>query len=197
MTLRSSAQKVLVLSVCTNSCGELDNFMMSLNRLGYDFEILGMGEKWGGWAWRTQMYVNRLSTLPASYLVILCDATDILFMRPPDVFVEKMKDKMDKVLIGAESHCCTGIYAMSPFDRYNIIKDTRKLHDGRNRFVNGGFLAGRADNLLALLRDNIEEEDDQAGLQEKIVNGDTRMVMDVDNKIIGNINKQSWMKCVR
>lgn len=50
-------KKPLVVTVCTNQTPGYLNLIISLERLGYDYAVFGMGQKWGSWPWRTRIYL--------------------------------------------------------------------------------------------------------------------------------------------
>lgn len=53
----------LVISVSTDLSSGCLNLIMTLERLKYDYSIIGLNEKWKSWPWRTRMYISALMAL--------------------------------------------------------------------------------------------------------------------------------------
>jgi hypothetical protein len=189
---------VLVLGVCTDYSDNTRNWKNSLIKNNYDFKIIGYGEKWGGWSWRTKQIINALQNIPDNIIIILADVTDVLFIKSSsslvDFFLKFESHSIphgEKVIIGAEAACCTGKYSsdINPESRNKIIHLLQKKNqDSRYIFPNGGVLIGRKDILLSLLIDNQNEDDDQIGYLEKYITNDNRIYLDKHAHFIGNIN---------
>ena len=176
---------LLVIGVCTNPSDQMKNWEHSLTINGYDYEIIGLGEKWGGWPWRTEQYIRKLKTLDPDIIVILSDVTDVLFIQRKDVFLSKfLSHDRNKVVIGAEPACCTGEFSKN---REYANTEAKRKTSHRYRFPNGGVLFGRSSVLLNFLESNKSEEDDQAGYLKKWINGDNSFLLDTNQKFIANI----------
>lgn len=174
---------LLVLSVCTDESPGLTNFENSLKQNGYNYEILGKGEKWGGWDYRTKKYLSKLKTLDPELIVVLWDATDMLFVQHKDVLLQKFLNGYDgKVVIGAESNCCTGKYTGDL-----VLLNTFNTNIGRYRFPNGGWVVGRAKDLIFVLNKIKKEKDDQAGYLDLLIEKSDILVLDSENYFVSNI----------
>src|SRR3989304_7904464 len=75
--------KVKVYAVNTNPGPLLENWKNSLKRLGYNYEVLGEGEEWGGWTWRTKKYIEKLANEREEKIFVLTDANDVFFIGDP------------------------------------------------------------------------------------------------------------------
>lgn len=53
----------VVISVSTDLSPGCLNLIMTLERLSYDYSIVGMNQKWKSWPWRTRMYISALLAL--------------------------------------------------------------------------------------------------------------------------------------
>lgn len=155
---------ITVMSVCTDKGPLLDNWKMSLEKQGYDYKIIGLGEKWGGWTWRTRQYIKAVSEIQEEKLVVLTDATDLFFIGPPQDLLSSFESYNSDVVVGAEHQCCTS------WPRWNFtIKELILFHarkrNPNTRYVvpNGGFIMGYRSALLDVLCANIRQEDDQHG----------------------------------
>lgn len=56
----NTSKTPLVITVCTNQTPGYLNLIITLERLGYEYAVFGMGEKWGSWPWRTRIYLAAL-----------------------------------------------------------------------------------------------------------------------------------------
>src|SRR5665648_48553 len=92
-------EKLHVLTVCNKAYIGLDNLVHSLKHHKWNpdnIHVIGQGEQWGGWQWRTQKYLTKLKELQASasvndhqgddHIYILVDASDVIFTQSPQVF---------------------------------------------------------------------------------------------------------------
>jgi hypothetical protein len=180
---------VLVLSVCTEKKHPgLVNFRVSLERLGYEYEILALGQTWKGWRWRTATYIARLERLEEEQIVLLSDCTDVLFVEGPRELERRFRALKTPVLVGAETDMSTGRY------RYDLTerKRVRERYAARDpaaiyRFPNGGLILGYRTPLLRLLRANADAEDDQAGLVAMYDEEPRSFRLDVDARLLGNL----------
>ena len=60
------------------------NWKNTAAQCGYNnVTILGLEQRWQGWAWRAQQYKEYVDTLPKKDLVLLTDCNDIFFARGP------------------------------------------------------------------------------------------------------------------
>lgn len=84
----------LVISVSTDLSPGCLNLIMTLERLGYDYSIIGMNEKWKSWPWRTRMYISAILALKENNLDIGISKTKLekyMDMLPP-IDEEKLMD---------------------------------------------------------------------------------------------------------
>ena len=176
---------ITVLSVCTNNSPLLENFKKSLEINGYPYEILGVGEKWGGWNWRTRKYIEKMKNMDLNDVAILTDSTDVIFVQPKNVFIDKFTKMNARAVIGAETHCCTGKFSrgeMKLFATFTATNLTKSIY----RYPNGGFICGYVKDLLEILDNNKDEPDDQAAYLEMHLNRTNLFVLDSNNIFVGN-----------
>jgi len=178
-----------VLSVCTErNHPALVNFRVSLERLGYEYEILGLGERWGGWKWRTKKYLNALEQLRPEALVLLSDCTDVLFVEPPEELERRFKALKVPIAIGGERGLSTGKYRYDLPERRRVRDRYRERKPMSSyRFPNAGLIIGYVAPLLRLLYMNRDAEDDQAGLVELYDMQPNIFYIDTDMRLFGNL----------
>lgn len=180
--------KVKVLSVVTCNIEEqqFKRWSDSLTYFGYNYEVLGRGECWRGWDYRTQTYLSHLKQLPLDVeIAILSDATDIIFVAPAIEAYQKFKQSKTDALIGTEYIIA---YSNGKYDRYKIEDFFIKPCQTRFCFPNGGFVIGRVSKLIEILEKNKFSKDDQAGYMDLLYE-DPKIGLDLDTKtnFIGNV----------
>ena len=176
-----------VLSVCTNPGPGLDNFVASLRKFDYNFEIIGLGEPWGGWKWRTEQYIQALESKEDG-LYVLCDSNDVLAIRPPKYLINQFHRYGDDtyVLIGSEQGCWNDHLKRYPMQRRRILREYSK-YSQRYKYPNGGFIMGYRNSLLYVLKCNREAEDDQMGYTTLKMLYPGLFTVDVNTLCVGNI----------
>ena len=180
--------KIKVFTVCTDPSNGLENWKLSCQKFGYDFEVIGMGEKWGGWTWRTEMYINRILEVEENCIIILTDGTDFFFTRPVNEMLFAFRNYNSNVVIGAEHQCCTS------WPRWNFTVKQEIVDFARNKnpevrpiVPNGGFVIGFRDEILQTLCSNISQEDDQHGYLVQYLTGTNNFKLDIYSRCVANI----------
>lgn len=187
-----------VVTVQTNPGDELDNWEYTAKGLGYNYKVLGLGEKWGGWNWRTKQYLEYVKTLPRNSTVLITDCNDVFFVKPATelyqswmTFVTEGK----RLVFGGESTCCTGEYRfyVSPSKRNEAIKKI-KSYDPESRwmFPNAGCMIGFRDNVIEALEISKEAEDDQAAYLKEYLQDKDWLAIDYNHRMFGNINSLAF-----
>jgi hypothetical protein len=186
---------IKVITLSTSNGSALQNWIYGTQKLGYDTTILGLGEKWGGWPWRTKKYIKAISELDPGTLVVLVDGNDILFVRGPDALWEGFKRIDHPVVFGGESSCCVGKFSAYKFNgKRNKAIETidSRLPCNRYKHPNVGVTVAFKEDLLSRLDAIKDEPDDQAGHLEKYLENPNYAKIDWHHSIVGNINKVSF-----
>lgn len=131
----------------------LRQFHESLDRLGVQPEVLGNGKKWGGLMTKPRTLRKWLRKQPQHEQLIVCDAWDIVFVSHPEELIEKSEIMFPKSLVfNAEKNC---------FPRGDLA-DQFPDKGTPWRYLNSGFMVGRAGRILELLEgmglDNIPDD---------------------------------------
>lgn len=180
--------KITVLAVCTDKGPLLDNWKKSLEINGYDYEVLGLGKKWGGWSWRTKQYIERLANEKEERLFVLTDANDLFFIAPPNELIFNFKTYRSDVVNGAEHSPMTGPLKYD-FQLKEQVVDFVKTRNHWTRYLvpNGGFIMGFRTPLLNILCANLHEEDDQHGYLINWLGHPDDMKLDIYARLVSNI----------
>lgn len=150
-----------LVTMISNAIPEKDfqRWIVTAEHFGYDYEIIGRDQKWGGWNARIRGY---LKVCEESKHKVLCftDSTDVFFAGPPSELLKKFKSLKVNLLIGAEEYIA---YAGHE-DKNAIIRTLKEEHpEDKQIFPNGGMLIGYRENLIELFNTIINYKDDQAG----------------------------------
>jgi hypothetical protein len=175
--------RVVVLSLSTDRNVGTDNFEHTLKQFGYEYYILGRGDKFKGWRWRTAMYMQKIrETMRSKDDLYFCvDSNDVLVAGPPEEAAQKFRSLGSRAVIGGEPACCTGSYD-DPDDvskRRNVGRRLRAIMpDSRWIVPNGGSVSGYADTLLEVLEMNKDNVDDQEGYLNTLLAGQNKFTVD-------------------
>ena len=88
-------------TVATDCIQALENWEYSVKENGHDYKILGIGQKWKGWAWRSMLLSNYFSELKPDTLICITDV-DALILETPDKFIELYDKIGSELIIGVE-----------------------------------------------------------------------------------------------
>jgi hypothetical protein len=193
------AKTIKVVTLSTDGGSAYNNWLHGARRLGYDVTVLGLGQKWGGWPWRTQQYIAAVRALPPTALVLVVDMGDVLFVRGPASLYRAYKAIGSPLVFGGEPTCCVGKFdakrlngergrAMSTIDA--------RLPRNRWKFPNAGCIMGPRDVVLAALEGVKNAPDDQAGHLERYLADERYLTIDWQHAIVGGVNKPGLFYCV-
>lgn len=165
---------------------ELKQWIVSAEYYGYDYEILGREDKWGGWSYRTAKYLARLKELKSQEyeVAILCDGTDLFFCGSAHEAYRKYLREGKKIFIGSEPLIA---YNNGRNNGYEIEDFFIKQCQARACFPNGGFVIGPISELIKLLEENVNSKDDQAGYMDLLYEKRVNYYLDEKNVFIGNL----------
>jgi hypothetical protein len=114
-------------------------------------DIIGFGQKWGGWDWRTNKIINYLQKCKMSDIVMLIDGFDVLVISTPEEIIEKFKKMSCNVLFSC-SHISRGQPDNDSFTYKNIaFPSIKKYFKSEHDFIlNAGTIMGYSKHLLQL-----------------------------------------------
>jgi hypothetical protein len=180
--------KILVLTVNTRPSSNLEIWENSVARNGYKYKILGLGEEWKGWVWRTQKYIDEIESQRDIDIFILCDSDDLYFMGSESELLEKFLKYNTDIMICMEENCCTGDESQEY--KNLVIQKLKNIAKEKNintkyYFPNGGCIIGYRTPLLELLKENKNAKDDQFGYTLLYKNDINKFTPDYFQDIIG------------
>lgn len=180
---------VVVLTIATDKNKYVTEFEQSLKLLGYQYKLLGLGQKWGGFTMKMDLFSDELNKRGTD-IVIVCDSYDLLFIQTPDKILNKYhKLANGKVVIGLEN-------ITKEFCNFSTICDSKiistcKIHNPYFPdfiYPNSGFIMGPADTVLSIFQfmNTNNYKDDQLGLFKWIVNNCNQCYFDVHLDFVFN-----------
>ena len=140
-----------IVTVATHNDGYLPALKSICEKNKCNLEILGFGEKWGGWDWRTQKIIDYLKKCNVSDIVMLIDGFDVLVLSSPEEILNKFK-KMHCNILFSCSHLSRGQPYNNSFIYKNISFPSVKKYfkSNKNFILNAGTIIGYSKHLLQL-----------------------------------------------
>lgn len=188
-----------IVTVQTDRNEALDNWIYTAKGNGYDYAILGLDEKWGGWSWRTKKYLKYVESLPSNSIICLADCNDILFVKPLEDLRSAWRHYSSlghELVFGGEPTCCTGEYRfhVNPIARKKVM-DKVKQFNPKNRwmFPNAGCVIGTKKRIVEALNIAKDAPDDQAAYLKRYSEDESWLTIDYDHKIVGNFNSLAYL----
>lgn len=187
---------MIVLGVATDKNKYVNEFELSLKKLGYRYEILGLGGEWSGFNTKMILLIERLKECKKDDIVVCADTYDLLFVRPEsdllDVYRRKAKDR---VLIGADPVCVVNCDPVSTIKCGWNDGDNPRMGYCSRPYVNGGFIMGPSVILIEMYHYALEHgnNDDQIGISRYISKHCDRFVLDYTGEAVFNYCVSTWV----
>lgn len=178
-----------VLTVATEYNKYVKEWEKSVKNLGYNYKILGIGEKWEGFNTLITLILNELKKYKENDIIVIVDSYDLLLLEEPSKLLTKYKNKSNKkILIGSEGHCVINCY--------KEIVEKCNLHSKNNEnYPNTGLVIGPKKLLIDAYEYCLKHgnNDDQIGLSKYASENCDNVVLDYENDIILNYYVQNIM----
>ena len=189
---------VLVLSVATDRTKYVKEFEYSLQKLGYDYKLLGLGKKWEGFETKMKYYLKELERLDPNELVIVCDSYDILFVQGPQIIESRYRQLANnKVVVGMENikdELCNFIGICIP----EVVKKCKikNKYYPDFKYINSGFIMGSVRDLQEIFDFMIQNgfKDDQKALFNWIMKNCSRCFFDYHLDFVFNYMPKHFEK---
>ena len=155
-----------------------NNLLRMFEKNGYNYKVLGNGEKWDGWYGRLNAYNNYIKTLDPETYILLCDGRDVIVNENYTTFINKAINMYeDRIIIGTERKCCTetkdDVYRAKSIKKgenleeiYKQFMKEKALQKSNKDFyyLNFGMMFGKASDFINLfkLMDIKPGQDDQS-----------------------------------
>lgn len=140
-----------IATVATHNDGYLPALKRICEKNKCHLNVIGFGQKWGGWDWRTNKIINYLQKCSMSDIVMLIDGFDVLVLSTPEEIIEKFKKMSCNVLFSC-SHISRGQPNNDSFTYKNIAFPSVKKYfrSDKDFILNAGTIMGYSKHLLQL-----------------------------------------------
>ena len=140
-----------IATVATHNDGYLPALKRICEKNKCHLNVIGFGQKWGGWDWRTNKIINYLQKCDMSDIVMLIDGFDVLVLSKPEEIIEKFKKMSCNVLFSC-SHISRGQPNNDSFTYKNIAFPSVKKYfrSDKDFILNAGTIMGYSKHLLQL-----------------------------------------------
>ena len=175
-------------------------FIRTLEQQGWQYKLIGEGDKWEGWVTRMRAYRKELDALTEDQIVVLSDARDVVCVRSPKAFIDGFHSFKKDIVVSMEITCGGRIdvpdkdlYADPPVRNCRPLMDYWKYHNvtklPNRRFVNNGLVAGTVKALkIQLDWVLVRFGDDQVGMGYYINEFPDCVGLDIDAELLHTSN---------
>lgn len=187
-------RKVQVIGYANRLNSYSQNWENSLRKSWFEYQIIGIGEKWTGLAVRINAYLKFLQQTPADDTIyIFTDVYDFLAVGDKDEFIRKWQNYETSIVIGAEPNC-----------NHNLCRPIRNYpkskYKGSDKYLNFGMVAGTRSPLIHfmswLVEDSEKYPDDiwneQIASSRYIDSHTGQISLDHSMDLVGNIISHPW-----
>lgn len=162
-----------VLGLATDNQWQVSNWVNSCKSNNCIPNIVGMGEQFKGWKWRTEKYLEFLDSRKNDEIILIMDVYDTLVVKDAKIILKKFKMMNSNVVISVEECFVFTAEHLKNIGRpitYEEYKSMNKTFSKYNHIsINAGLMMGYCKSLKKLLRENLifmNEilDDDQTGI---------------------------------
>jgi len=180
------SKEIHVITVATHRTPAFLNFYSSLIRTNYNennIHILGQDQKFQGWKWRTEQYLNKIKEInDPNALYVFCDSSDLFFIAGPTLLQKHYEEYKTPVVLSNYSW----------YGQINRLNEKEKLDEicvtSPFCYANGGFLIGTLNELIEYFTLNSEYEDDENGAAHILTSGNNNsIVIDFNLSLVATI----------
>jgi len=184
-----------LLTFANTNHGGLENLANSLHD-SWEFIVLGKGVKWEGWPTRMKIMSEYLKqNVHSEELVVLCDAFDVLCLRPSFDFEKEFQTFQCPLVIGCENTCGANCHVPHNWWKFHGVDVSLEF-----KYVNGGLMAGKSSAIVALYEWALQHKytDDQIAIGEYMDQFPDKITLDLHHVLFYNdFNANSQMKLLQ
>lgn len=176
--------RVVLVGVCTKETKTSREFVQMCNQHYHKPILLGQGMVWTGFNLKIKLILDFLKSIPInerySTLVAVVDVYDLLVQAPQQEFIYLFNEYSQNIIVGCEYQCNVNCFN----NNCNITDD-----NGKNMFVNGGFVLGTIDHLIELYAYIFKNfsYDDQIGISHYMNEDCNKVHLDTNQSFCLNI----------
>jgi hypothetical protein len=170
-----------VLTVATDSEGYFPVLKRQMDSNEINYKVLGYGEKWKGWIWRTNKMIRHLKKnyLPDDIIMII-DAYDVLFCGDKESIMKKYRSFNTDVVFGVELNDSQEFSFPISYISFPLIE----LYFGANGYymLNGGSYMGTVQSIIKIL-EKIRDYSKETGITDDQYALNNISLDDIDHKL--------------
>lgn len=141
-----------IVTVSTKSDGYFPVLKKICKKNNHELVVLGYGEKWKGWVWRSKMFINYVSKCDPDEIIMIVDAYDVMVLASHKEIMKKYKKFKCDILFSA-SCVDSGQPNISWLYRnviFNQVKNYFDVPDYKSYILNAGTFMGKASKIHEL-----------------------------------------------
>jgi len=141
---------LIIITVATKSDGYLPALKHHLVKNKIKHQILGYGQKWGGWIWRINIIMDYLRKCQPNDIVMIIDGYDIIVKGTEDSILRKYREFNTDIVFGVHYSDITDYSFVHKTINIAAIKQYFKTN---NKYVmNGGSFMGSVEGIYEIYR---------------------------------------------
>lgn len=169
--------------VATHWTPEFENCVSSLRFHGYTYKVLGWGETWKGWKWRTKIQLDFLQSLKSNSVVVMMDAYDTLAVKNESELYQSFHAFNVPVLVSSEWWPFGGnVGFLGTWWKNQLLKQSSY------KYCNAGCIMGYSQSLVPLYTHSNKYADDQVGLADYMNSTYNLIHLDSSSQIFQTVN---------
>ena len=178
-------ENIKLLTIATKNVGPdaYRKWETTAKHFGYNYELLGRDENWGGWSTKTRLFYERLKTVTQPYTA-LTDCTDLFICGSSSELYDTFISLNTDLIIGGELKLW---YHQGKYKRDTIEEYFKSIRKSPQAFPNAGFVMGKTEKLLHLMELHLDYKDDQAASIDTIYENKNPLSIDYHTSVIGNV----------
>lgn len=143
-----------IVTVSTNTDGYFPVLKQICKKNNHKLIVLGFGEKWKGWIWRTKMFINYISRCDPNEIIMIIDAYDVMVLASHEEIMRKYKNFKCDILFSAS--CIDSGQPNLSWVYKNIIFNQNKnyfdITNYKKYILNAGTFMGKASKICELYK---------------------------------------------
>ena len=140
--------KLKIITVATKDDGYFRVLKQELTDAKIDHKILGYGQKWEGWVWRTNLILNYLKSLNPNDIVMVIDGYDVLMVGNEKDIMKKYLSFNTDIVFGVHHSESQYFPLVIDYISHPFVRAYFKTSD--KHMKNGGSFMGSAKGLIEL-----------------------------------------------
>lgn len=192
-----------ILTTATNGEGYFKQLQQTAEDWGYQLTVLGWGQRWKGFEWKIELYLEELESIPSKEPVICVDAYDVVVVGPPEEALEKFTSMHHPLVFSGQRYFPGQSWIRSLADKLMSDSHTEYIKNRINDEYDYsrpcmGLLIGYAGKLkelfssLLLIEKQEKIGNDQILLNKYFLNNPGSIYLDQSCSLFQNLWRTRW-----